>query len=58
MIWNGSGLTTATGVYVGLFIIAGAPGVVLETGVISLLQLASRDELIWPEKLHCGHPTL
>jgi hypothetical protein len=43
MTWNASSLTTATGVYVALFIIVGAPGVVGETGLISFLQQAVRD---------------
>jgi hypothetical protein len=40
-IWNAPALTTGVGVYVALFVIAGAPGVVLETGLISHLQLAA-----------------
>jgi MFS family permease len=42
-IWNGPALTTATAVYAGLFILAGAPGVVLDTGLVSLFQLAGPD---------------
>jgi MFS family permease len=42
-IWNAPALTTATGLYVALFIVVGAPGVVLETGLISHLQLTGRD---------------
>ena len=40
-IWNAPALTTATVVYVALFIAAGAPGVVMETGLVSLLQVAA-----------------
>ena len=40
-IWNAPALTTATVVYVGLFIAAGAPGVGLETGLVSLFGLAA-----------------
>jgi MFS family permease len=40
-IWNAPPLTTGVGVYVLLFVVAGAPGVVLETGLISYLQLAA-----------------
>jgi MFS family permease len=42
-IWNAPMLTTAIGLYVVLFVVVGAPGVVLETGLISHLQLAGRD---------------
>jgi hypothetical protein len=42
-IWNGPAVTTTTGVYAGLFIVAGAPGVALETGLISTFQLAAPD---------------
>ncbi|MEU3270418.1 MFS transporter [Saccharomonospora sp. NPDC006951] len=41
VIWNGPELTVALGVYVGLFILVGAPGVVLNTGMLSLLQTGS-----------------
>jgi MFS family permease len=40
-IWNAPPLTTGIGLYAVLFVIAGAPGVVLETGLISYLQLMS-----------------
>jgi MFS family permease len=43
MIWNGSAVTTAPALYAGLFVLAGAPGVVLETGLVSLFQLAVPD---------------
>src|SRR5262249_24503435 len=39
-IWNLPPLTTAAGVYVLLFVVAGAPGVVMEAGLVSFLQLA------------------
>ncbi len=42
-IWNAPSVTTATWVYVILFAVAGAPGVVMETGLISGLQMASTD---------------
>ncbi len=42
-IWNLPPVTTAVGPYVVLFIVAGAPGVVMETGLISFLQLAGSD---------------
>ncbi len=42
-IWNLPPVTTAAGVYIALFIAAGAPGVVMETGLISFLQLAGTD---------------
>ena len=40
-IWNAPPLTTGVGALPRLFVIAGAPGVVLETGLISYLQLAA-----------------
>jgi MFS family permease len=40
-VWNASTLTTAVPVYIALFIAVGAPGVVMETGLISLLQVSS-----------------
>jgi hypothetical protein len=40
-VWNASTLTTALPVYIALFIAVGAPGVVMETGLISLLQVSS-----------------
>jgi hypothetical protein len=43
VIWNAPALTNAVAVYAGLFILAGVPGVALETGLISELQLASPD---------------
>jgi len=41
--WNAPAITTSTGVYVGLFVIVGAPGILLSTGIVSHLQLTSRD---------------
>lgn len=40
-VWNAPALTTALPVYIALFIAVGAPGVVMETGLISLLQVSS-----------------
>ncbi len=42
-VWNAPTLTTATALYVALFILVGAPGVVLTTAVTSTLQLAVSD---------------
>jgi MFS family permease len=42
-VWNAPSLTTATGLYVALFIIVGAPGVVAETGLISFLAQAGSE---------------
>ncbi len=42
-VWNAPLLTTATAVYVGLFIVVGAPGVVMQTGLISFLALAGAE---------------
>jgi MFS family permease len=41
LIWNGPAVTTAAAVYVILFIVVGAPGVVMQTGLISFLQRSS-----------------
>jgi MFS family permease len=38
IIWNAPSLTTAYGVYVGLFIVAGVPGLVTMTGLLTLMQ--------------------
>nr|WP_264086380.1 MFS transporter [Amycolatopsis lexingtonensis] len=38
VIWNLSPVTTALGVYVGLFVLVGAPGVVVGAGVLSEIQ--------------------
>jgi MFS family permease len=43
-IWNASQLTTDVGLYALLFALAGAPGVLLETGLISYFQLAAADD--------------
>lgn len=37
-IWNGPLLTRSEGVYVALFVLAGAPGVMMETAGVSFLQ--------------------
>ena len=42
-IWNGPVLTRSEWVYVALFVLAGAPGVVMETAGVSFLQGASSD---------------
>jgi MFS family permease len=42
-IWNAPGISTAEPLYVALFIAAGAPGVVLVTGLISALQQATAE---------------
>jgi MFS family permease len=38
IIWNAPTLTTAFGVYVALFVAAGAPGIATMTGLVTLLQ--------------------
>jgi MFS family permease len=43
LVWNLPSVTTATAVYVVLFAIVGAPGVVMVTGMISFLQQAAPD---------------
>jgi MFS family permease len=43
-VWNAPALTSATALYVALFILAGAPGVVMSTGMVSSVQLATHDE--------------
>ncbi|MBE8523571.1 MFS transporter [Amycolatopsis sp. H6(2020)] len=40
VIWNLSLVTTALGLYVGLFVVVGAPGVVVGAGVLSEIQSA------------------
>ncbi|HEY6525104.1 MAG TPA: MFS transporter [Solirubrobacteraceae bacterium] len=42
-IWNAPGATRSVAVYAALFALAGAPGVILETGGISFLQAAVSD---------------
>ncbi|WP_410638655.1 MFS transporter [Amycolatopsis sp. lyj-346] len=44
VIWNLAPVTTALGVYVGLFVVAGAPGVVVGAGVLSEIQHAVAPE--------------
>ncbi len=43
LIWNAPLLAQSEWLFAALFIVAGAPGVVMETGLISSLQLASSD---------------
>jgi hypothetical protein len=43
VVWNLSLFTTDTGWYVGLFILVGAPGVFLDTGLITVFQTSTRD---------------
>ncbi|HWD61063.1 MAG TPA: hypothetical protein VG369_01090, partial [Humibacter sp.] len=43
LVWNLPFLTTALWPYVILFIIVGAPGVLLTTGYISIIQTTARD---------------
>ena len=38
LIWNLAAATTALGLYAGLFVLAGAPGVVLGAGILSEIQ--------------------
>ncbi len=42
-IWNGPAVTRSIAVYAALFALAGAPGVVMETGGMSFLQAAVSD---------------
>jgi MFS family permease len=42
-IWNGPGITHSVVVYGALFALAGAPGVIMETGGLSFLQAAVPD---------------
>jgi hypothetical protein len=43
IIWNGPAITRSVAVYVALFVLAGAPGVMMEAGGISFLQQSLRD---------------
>lgn len=45
VVWNGPALTTALPVYIGLFIVVGAPGIAMLTGLISLLQQETTDQV-------------
>ncbi len=42
-IWNAPPITTAVGVYVIVFMLVGAPGVVMDSGLISFMQLAGNE---------------
>ncbi|MGW4522022.1 MFS transporter [Amycolatopsis sp. NPDC004378] len=44
VIWNLAFVTTSLGLYVGLFVLAGAPGVVVGAGVLSEIQSAVAPE--------------
>ncbi|MFD8500073.1 MFS transporter [Amycolatopsis sp. NPDC059657] len=41
LIWNGPQLTTALGVYIGLFMAVGGPGVFAGTGLLTVIQTAT-----------------
>ncbi len=43
VLWNAPALTTTAAFYVVLFIVVGAPGVMMVTGLVSSLQLAGAD---------------
>ena len=43
LVWNLPHLTTSSGVYVLLFVVVGAPGVVMTTGMVTYLQIAVSD---------------
>jgi hypothetical protein len=45
LIWNGPAFTSALPVYVALFIVVGAPAVLMITGLISLLQQETADRV-------------
>jgi predicted MFS family arabinose efflux permease len=40
LVWNGPALTIALGVYIGLFVVCGVPGVVIQSGLLTELQTA------------------
>jgi hypothetical protein len=44
VLWNMPDLSTATAIYLALFIAVGAPGIGLVTGLISALGLAAREQ--------------
>lgn len=43
VVWNASWLTTSSALYIALFVVIGAPGVVLGTGLVTALQDGSAD---------------
>jgi hypothetical protein len=43
IVWDAPLLSTATALFIGLFIAVGAPGVVMETGLLTFLQLAGAE---------------
>jgi MFS family permease len=43
VVWNLPVLSTATAIYLGLFILVGAPGIALVTGLVSALGIAARE---------------
>jgi MFS family permease len=45
VLWNAPAVTTALPLYVALFVLVGAPGIVMVTGLISLLQQESSDRV-------------
>ena len=45
LTWNGPAVTTALPVYIALFVLVGAPGIVMATGVLSTIQDAAADHL-------------
>ncbi|MFC5002376.1 MFS transporter [Dactylosporangium cerinum] len=44
-VWNGPAVTDALPVYIALFILVGAPGIAMLTGLISLLQQETTDQV-------------
>src|SRR4051812_22732344 len=44
-VWNGPAVTTAVPLYIALFVLLGAPGLVMMTGLISVLQQETTDRV-------------